>query len=495
MVDFKALARRRADKRQLDLPLRFDVEEAPLSARAAAALKEGLASARRGEIRPMGDFAKYADPAPVTAAAILSDDQRPVIDGMIEWADGRGPHAGGILTVGGLAGVGKTTVVGVFAAIMQERGKLVAYATFTGRAASVLQRKLTAAGVRTTNRQARPENFKGRDVKQLFLTPGSEESQRAFGGTIHKLLYRPLVDDKEELHGWAKRDTLDRKYDLIVVDEASQIGDDLLLDLQKHRVPILAVGDHGQLPPVMSSGNLMAKPALKLTKIHRQARDNPIIRFARHVRKTGELSTEFEDGDHIAFDSKRNVDVVLQDAYANVDSPLDVAILCWTNKSRIRLNLAARKVLGFKGTPSKGELLICLKNMRNQNADIYNGMRGVVAEDTWIGDEGWELEALVGFPEENILPRQLTLCAPQFNRERVFGSVDELNARGVAVETMAGMAFADFGYALTCHRAQGSQMKHVVVWIEEGAKSDATFWKRWLYTAVTRSSERLTCLL
>ena len=52
----------------------------------------------------------------------------------------------------------------------------------------------------------------------------------------------------------------------------------------------------------------------------------------------------------------------------------------------------------------------------------------------------------------------------------------------------------DFGYALTCHKAQGSQMHHVILYVEEGAKSDEKFWKRWLYTATTRAVERLTVL-
>jgi ATP-dependent exoDNAse (exonuclease V) alpha subunit len=475
VVDFKALAKKRVDKRQRDL---FVGQDPGGPQRLVEVLKNALAEKGVADKRLSVDD--------------LSDDQQAVFNDIVGWIEARVIDGENLLTVGGLAGSGKSTLIGVLAA--QFPDLRIAYATFTGRAASVLQRKLRAAGVSTTSRQARPENFKGRDVKQLFLEPGSTEAKLPFCGTLHKLLYRPLIDEKEEIHGWSKRDKLDRRYDLIVVDEASMVGDDMLLDLQVHKTPILAVGDHGQLPPVMSSGNLMADPVLKLTKIHRQARTNPIIRFARHVRKTGELSTEFEDGEHIVFDSKKNVDAVLRDAYANVDAPIDVAILCWTNKSRIRLNLTARRVLGFKGAPSKGELLICLKNMRNANADIYNGMRGVVAEDTWIGDEGWELEALVGFPEESIEPRSLSLCAPQFNRERVFGSVDELKERGVAVDTMAGLQFCDFGYALTVHKSQGSQMKHVIVWIEEGAKSDPKFWKRWLYTATTRAVQQLTIL-
>ena len=428
--------------------------------------------------------------------ADLSEDQAVVYKAIIKWIVGDGAYEPlvrkerRLLTIGGLAGSGKSTLIGVLAA--QLSGKLVAYATYTGRASSVLARKLRAAGVHVTSHQAKPPDYKGCDPNRLFLDP--HEMKLPFCGTLHKLLYRPVINDKEEITGWRKREELDRRYDLIVVDEASMVGDDMLLDLQHHRVPILAVGDHGQLPPVMASGNLMALPDLKLVKIHRQAKKNPIILFSRHVRKTGDLSQDFEDGKHIVFDSKKNVDEVLRDAYGSVESAIDVAVLCWTNRQRIRLNIAARKALGFKGAPHRGEILICLKNMRDSNADIYNGMRGVVNSDCFFIDGEWAFDCSVGFPEESILPRILSLCAPQFFRERVFESVDEMQERGIPIDTLSGINFFDFGYALTCHRAQGSQMKHVILWVEDGAQVDEKFWRRWVYTAVSRSSSKLTVL-
>jgi exodeoxyribonuclease V len=265
----------------------------------------------------------------------------------------------------------------------------------------------------------------------------------------------------------------------------------MLLDLQRFGIPILAVGDHGQLPPVMASGNLMAKPDLKLVNIHRQAKKNPIIVFARHARRTGELSRDFEDGEHIVFDLRRNVDSILRDAYADTP-PMDVAVLCWTNRQRIRLNLAARRALKFKGAPEKGEVLICLKNMKG--TEIYNGMRGLVAADSLVQPGEWGFDCDIAFPEEGLAARTLPLCGPQFNRERVFSSIEELEARGVHVPKMGGLNFFDFGYALTVHRSQGSQMKHVIFYVEEGAKADEKLWRRLVYTAVTRSTSKLTVL-
>jgi len=50
----------------------------------------------------------------------------------------------------------------------------------------------------------------------------------------------------------------------------------------------------------------------------------------------------------------------------------------------------------------------------------------------------------------------------------------------------------DFGYALTVHKAQGSQAQSVLVFEERFAKSSEADWKRWLYTAVTRAELELT---
>ena len=51
--------------------------------------------------------------------------------------------------------------------------------------------------------------------------------------------------------------------------------------------------------------------------------------------------------------------------------------------------------------------------------------------------------------------------------------------------------FFDFGYALTVHKAQGSQASRVVVFEERFPKMDDDTWRRWLYTAVTRAEEKL----
>jgi exodeoxyribonuclease-5 len=433
----------------------------------------------------------------------LSPDQREVYDAMIGWAEGKGSvgvllrrcqEGGGLFTVGGLAGTGKTTLLGVFAATTD---LLCAYVTLTGRASSILRRKLRAAGAATTDCMRPAENSRGGGPGVDPHLPYS--SGPAFVGTIHRLCYRPILSPEEEVLGWTKRTALDRKYDLIIIDEASMVGGEMLRDLQAYGVPILAVGDHGQLPPVMDSGELMKNPELRLEKIHRQAEGNLIIKLAHEVRTTGRFSMPrvAPAPRDVRFVQKRDVVGVVADAFTggfdgDAPSPLNVGVLCWTNRSRVSLNAMARKSLGISGPPRKGEPLICLKN----KSPVFNGMRGLLTEDSAEGSPPWILNATLEFPDEGLPPTAYQMCAPQFCRETVFKSVEEMRDRGIKTNTLTGAGmFMDFGWAMTVHKSQGSSWPHVIFYVDRPVKPDSDDWRRFAYTAITRSAERLTIVL
>jgi intein/homing endonuclease len=391
--------------------------------------------------------------------ADLSSDQREVFEAMRAWTNGSGPRFDGVqsslLTVGGLGGVGKSTLVGVFAA---NTPLLVAYVTFTGRASSILARKLKAAGAAITDKMRPPDGMKmrGGAAEQLYDRALGEHDGPSFVGTIHRLLYRPVIDSKtEELTGWVKREKLDRTYDLIVIDEASMVGGNMLADLQAHGVPILAVGDHGQLPPVMDAGDLMRDPMLRLEKIHRQALGNPIIALAHAIRSTGRFENArvlMTSGDcRVQFRRKADVGHVLLDAYAaspSAPSALDVGILCWMNRTRVGLNATARKALGYAGPPRRGEIVIALKN----KPPVYNGMRGYLTADSTPGHEPWIVDLNVEFPDEGLPAQTYEACAPQFCRERLFANVEELKERGMPESFARAGGLWDFGYAMTVHK-------------------------------------------
>lgn len=405
----------------------------------------------RGERYPLRETVLAMD-ARLTAKD-LSEDQAEVFSAMTEWSH----NPKGILRIGGFAGSGKSTLLGIFAANTKLR---VAYCSFTGRAASVLSRKLRAAG---------------------------SPSQAT---TIHRLIYLPIIQPKtDRILGWKRRPRLNDEFDLVVIDEASMVSGALLEDLLTYEVPILAVGDHGQLPPVADSGDLMRDPDLRLEQIHRQAAGNPIIQLAHRVRQTGELEG-FEDAERIVFAHRKNFGSIYGEETRFL-GPIDVGVICWTNKNRILLNGLARKALGFRGPPGAGEIVICLRN----EPPIFNGMRGRLVAPAAQGKKPWELEAQIEYPEEGLPPRLQVLCAAQFNREKTYESVEELQERGIEVESIkAAGSFFDFGYAMTCHKSQGSSFETVILYLDRRGNPDDEQWRRWAYTAATRASERLVCL-
>ncbi len=430
--------------------------------------------------------------APTFTRDLLSSDQVSVYDKVLSWFDD--PNRRQDLRFGGLAGTGKTTLVSVLAVELLKRDVPVVFGAFTGKAANVLSRKLKASGI-------------------------SAECK-----TLHSLLYQAITHDHKDsssrncangskcpklgrIERWQLRPELEAG--LVIVDEASMVNKELWDDLLSFDIPVLAVGDHGQLPPIggKDSVNLMAQPDLVLEKIHRQAVGNPILALAHHVR-AGKHLAKFEAADsRVVF--RRNFSGVLEGILNDVRvesatappgpfglqpfyaSLLARAVICGKNDTRTKINALYRRALGYEGdAPDPGDLVIALKNFK----PVFNGMRGIF-EGSDFGYEANEYGAFAGhvlFPDDGLRIRG-DLCYHQFGRAKTFEHPRDVphppNIDAAAKWDMTGLLF-DYAYALTCHKAQGSQWSEVVVCAYDAfGNSDER--KRWLYTAVTRAADRL----
>lgn len=490
----------------------------------------------------------------------LSPDQREAYNSIMSWVGDREVGEGGLLSLGGYAGTGKSTLVSLVA----HQVKLPAFCAYTGKATSVLRRKLAAAGTATIGTQPRKDGL-----------PSSD--QRPYCGTIHSLIYRPcecrepkVVEVKKpcpekgcvtELqwagvdtvvcaaghtadlsakkfealkpkkhfvyaekdaegncklcHGkeWLRREILDRHYGLIIVDEASMVDDMMLRDLREYGVPILAVGDHGQLPPVGGSGSLMRNPNLRLEKIHRQAEGNPIIALSKIIRETGRIPESMDGGAAVSFGRLRFIEQLIEERYGNASPErlLEMGLAVYTNRRRVGLNVAVRRALGTarngRELPRKGEHVICLRNMKAEGGrpPVANGMRGVLGTDAEfkqhvnysgekLGVSETQLTGTIAFPEDEIQANRYDMLAAQFGREKTFSSSEELEREtGLHSFSMAGALF-DYGFAMTVHKMQGSAVDDLVVCAERPGPVDDESWKRWCYTAATRASKKLTVL-
>jgi len=405
-----------------------------------------------------GDGGEFDKPKPkavlgTPAEWTPSPDQVTALDGILAWQ--KKPDGMEILTVGGYAGTGKTALTGRVAYDLISQGVDVAFATPTGKAAQVLKKSLARSGV--------------------MDAPVS---------TIHSLIYKPIEDKKTgRVIGWEPRRTLD--CSLIVVDEASMISQEVLGHLRKFGIPILAVGDHGQLPPVGESTGLMTKPDFRLEKIHRQATGNPVIRLSTLVRNGAPneaLKKFIEDINDPRVGYTKSRDQAIE-----FGSPPGL-LLTYTNKLRTSLNRDIRHdKFGYDDDtdPQLGEVIICLKNRRLEDGRVIaNGMRGVVKLCGPGGQHSYKMN--VEFDEPVGLVEDVYVCKHQFLRDKTFAGFDEVPGGHTSWWTVG--ALFDFGYAMTCHKSQGSQAPKVAVFMEWAlSKMEEADRRRWVYTAATRA--------
>lgn len=379
----------------------------------------------------------------------FSSDQKEAVSALLDWYEQK---ASPYITLGGYAGTGKTTLITVLRKKLYQKNKKdkVAFVSFTGKAARVLDIKLKQAKAITSD---------------------------DYVGTIHSLIYSPVINDQKEIVGWDKKEKID--YDLIIVDEASMVNSSLWTDLSSYDVPIIAVGDHGQLPPVEGSFNLMEKPDLVLEQIHRQARDNKIIKVSQIARKHGQIPA-LEFSDKVWKKKKENYEAqeAIEELLVSYDE--DTLVLCGYNNTRVRLNNYIRQKLGFDNPqPRSGDRVICLRN--NHEKAIYNGMLGTISY-IQRHDEDW-YQAEIEFAGDKEVYDGL-IYADQFNNPETMSFTKQRKKLG------KGDLF-DFGYALTVHKAQGSQARRVILFEQRFKQMTDEEWRRWLYTAVTRAEEEL----
>lgn len=397
----------------------------------------------------------------------LSDEQRAAFEKIVEWCDFCiGDHYD-ILTLGGYAGTGKTTLLCALAAHFEN--KRVAFCSLTGKAVSVLKQKFISQNVRSGNHEI---------------------------ATIHSLLYSPITGKGGAIIGWKKKDTLD--YDLIVVDEGSMVNQEILQDFMEFEVPLLAVGDHGQLPPIQGTFNLMGDPELRLEHIHRQAEGSPILALSQTIRDTGTFPSVYSNTPEVQFLAKAQAGEVLRSLYNTPGFKLDdLALLCFKNKTRTMLNKLARTIRWGKDAalPIIGDQVICL---RNSYDGLFNGMRGEFTDIKQTSEV--HLMSTVTFPSERVR-FDGAVNRHQFCRDKTFKDLGEYgNTSGYRAYSWLQLGLLlDYGYCMTSHKAQGSEFPYVVFYDDydpahHGDADPVDFYKRLIYTAISRCRKYLVVL-
>lgn len=416
----------------------------------------------------------------------------------------------------GYAGTGKTSMMAALVQAYKELQQKVVLLAPTGRAAKVLSR--------------------------YAHTPAY---------TIHKFIYRQKKLGEEV---FSLNDNL-YKHTLFIVDESSMIsgirdnqtfGSGILLDdLVKYvysgdGCSLLLLGDNAQLPPIGTElspalrEEYMAKYSLNitthtLTEVARQALDSGILSNAttlRHVALNPHNSAGkdmwgyLQQSADLEMISGSNFIEKIEESYRDIGAEQTI-ILTRTNKRTNIYNQGIRaRILWREEEIENGDRLMVSKNNyfwteKYENLPfLANGdmleisrlrnireMYGFHFADAQLRalDYDWEIDAVIWLDT-------LHSDSPEMNNglhRELFGRIAEdypelAHNRKKLIETIYQSPYYNalqvrFAYAITGHKSQGGQWKHVYIDPYKGGElhADEEGFYRWLYTAVTRASEKV----
>lgn len=367
------------------------------------------------------------------------------------------------VTISGYAGTGKTTLVSfIISALDVDRDK-VAYVSYTGKAAEVLRKK------------------------------GNPNAM-----TLHRLLYDSFPRPGG---GFIRVPKKYLGYTIIVVDEVSMVPKSMIDMLLAHKVFVIFLGDPFQLPMIdkNEAHDLLDHPHVFLDQIMRQAAESEIIQLTMKIR----------NGEEIPYMKGNEVMVIPKADIRTGHLTWADSIICATNATRHAYNHQMRQLLGFTGELQAGEKVICKRNYWddcNEDGDaLVNGTIGIVKNPfesfvriplyiksnkhdlpvitcEVIPDGGSEFQS-VNIDKDFLIKE--TPCVDwrvSYQVGRLKNKIGDIMPRQIT-----------YGYALTCHAAQGSEWDKVLV-IEESFPFDKEEHKRWLYTAATRASQKLVLM-
>ncbi len=403
---------------------------------------------REAELLIQNKFAGYSSwrkfPAP--RLRIRTDDLKPK---QIEAIQNACDHA--LTVISGGAGTGKTYTLARMAAAFRDAELHIALCSPTGKAAKRIEETLRAEGV----------DLEAKTIHRLLKYDGTRFNRDS--------LSEPIAADPDN-----DEDVGEPGYDVVIVDEVSMVDVPLMAELLRRidfaRTRLILVGDHNQLPPV-GPGNVLRDiiahrlvPLVVLDEIVRQA---GVLKTNSSAILTGVVApTAVNDPGWTVVDGFQDAlpiqaflrDLVLKKLpqRLGVDPVRDVQIITPTHLGALgtkAINQMMQHLL--HGDPGRkfavGDKVIQTSN--DYDLGIMNGTIGRVLEYESGAEGGYWID---------------------------FDGVGTRQIKGDAVHDV------QLAYALTAHKAQGSEFPCVVVLCH---RSHFFADRNWLYTAVTRAAK------
>lgn len=342
--------------------------------------------------------------------------------------------------------------------------------------------------------------------------------------TIHSILkYKLQITNKGEKKF---RPSFSEKYPplknvaLLIIDEASMIGEDMLADVKEHASKqgayVVWLGDEKQINPVKEENSPVFEaniPSVELTEIIRQGEGNPIIDLSRNTYKIEfQQNALIKDGEEGVIYSQNRAKVVSE--LASVNGTDEIKYIAWTNKNVDAVNMAVRKFI--YNSPSKvevGESIVFnspYKNVYYTNQELK--IKTVDVEEVFLKVLFMKSDPVAGKPVVKSIPIKIYVLNKESQPVLVVHEDSEDVYTSVAKQLKANARqklldwtdyydfmdkFADFKYnhALSIHKSQGSTFETVIMDYKDIMKN--TNYKerdRLIYTAITRASKKLIIL-
>ena len=354
--------------------------------------------------------------------------------------------------IAGYAGTGKSTLIRFIISALNLDPEDVCYVAYTGKAAQVLRSK------------------------------GCPNAM-----TAHRLLYKSIQKDDGTFYHIPLRPIIG--FDLIVVDEISMLPKHMWELLLSHKIHVIALGDPGQLPPVLAEDNgVLAFPHIFLDEVMRQAAESEIIRLTMEIREGNSLKPFL--GNEVRIVGREEL---LEPGFLAWGDQ----IICGKNETRHQINTIMRKIKmqTDQTEPLVGDRIICLHNeweCINLTGDaLVNGLSGTITGLEYTNDNPFmEKTPLIDFQ-------------PDIDDSDTFKGLEaDYKIFTEHVPTVTKETFKkipkfyrpkefDYGYCITCHKSQGSEYDKVIV-LEEYLRGESKEGhSRWLYTAATRAAKKL----
>ena len=437
-----------------------------------------------------------------------------------------------VFIIKGYAGTGKTTLIKHICDFLDTIEVPFLLTAPTGRAARILSEKtkLSAKTIHSTIYNPSFSDFDDEENEDEILL-FSTKSDNEFADTVMIIDEASMISDK--------------------IDEGSQLqfgSGSLLKDIiafmnlqSNNNNKIIFVGDPAQLPPVNDPlSPALSKDYLKenyklnviettLKEIIRQDKESPIISNSIRLRES--LENDCYDN----LDLQESDEIIKQNSFDDIrfsEINIDRVIISFTNRRALYYNLSYReKVLNFDNSKlSLGDRLLVISN--NYKYKLFNGdfvsveqilsnsietreitLEGIEYKFEFINavishdDSSKKLnvklllnslfndKSSLSLKEQKAL-KILTERIEKIKRPRSYSSQDD---KIEYFEKLSESPYLNalqikFGYAVTCHKAQGGEWKEVIVDFDDFQSYTNEFFFRWTYTSITRAAERLVLI-